>query len=250
MAVKRKLSIDLTPENRQTLEEIKKTYGIPYGDTINTILTAVLAQSPESSASLLGFLKSEMRTISAKLNVTGAYGNEQLKQQYNEYGILARCFNDWKYLTPRDLCSKEKLQKIRIKNGLLICPEDWIILNPEEAREKEYAGVVECNNSSFYHIPHFVWFRESPSVTDITLEEKESVKKMCVQKWPHFKDIIQKQVTLVSDSEYPGNYKNLDEWMRSPEIGLFTILADDNPLYDAEKKPPFGAKIIKNKKKE
>lgn len=45
---------------------------------------------------------------------------------------------------------KKRVQKYDIKNGVLICPKDWIVLNPEEAKNMEYAGVVECRNSEVF----------------------------------------------------------------------------------------------------
>lgn len=248
MAVKRKLSIDLTSKNREKIEEIKNTYGLSYGDTINTVLNAVLSMSPETSARLLDILKSEMRSINTKLKVSGEYGNEKLNQQLKEYDNLAKCFNGWQFVSPDDLKPFEKMQEIRIKNGTLICPSDWILINPEEAAESEYAGVVECNNSVIYKTPHFVWLRKDPSVNNFSPEEEEKVKKMCVAKWPPFEDIIQKQVSLEPDPDNLGSYTNLDDWMKSPAIGYFTIIPDDSPLYEADKEPPFGAKIKRDKR--
>ena len=53
--------------------------------------------------------------------------------------------------------SKPKMQKTEMLNGILICPNDYIILNKEDAQYCEYASVVEVRNAKF-GVPHFLYF--------------------------------------------------------------------------------------------
>ena len=51
---------------------------------------------------------------------------------------------------------KTKLKKLEIKNGYIQYPEDWVILNPNKAKDCSSACVVECKNNP--DIPHYLFF--------------------------------------------------------------------------------------------
>ena len=50
----------------------------------------------------------------------------------------------------------QQMQKIPMDNGFLICPDDWIIVNPEQAESSSYACVVECRNAGKFGLPHLL----------------------------------------------------------------------------------------------
>ena len=128
-----------------------------------------------------------------------------------------------------------------MKDGYLIIPKEWIVLNEEDAMYCRYAGVVECRNSAKYGIPHFVFFTHAEYGRDY---DTDLINEMCCNAWPKFKDIMAQQVEPIKDPEKPGEYLNVQEHLASPYIGYFSIDEADSGLRDIEDMP-YGAMIVR-----
>ena len=78
----------------------------------------------------------------------GAGENEAkiLNAEKNQYLEIAQLLNDGIPVSydNTDPC----LRKIPVKNGLLVIPKEWILLNQEDAENCLYAVVVECLNAA------------------------------------------------------------------------------------------------------
>lgn len=90
---------------------------------------------------------------------------KDLATRSQAYIGIATFLNDGRRISIESIEAEPTLTKYPVKNGILICPDDWIILNQEQADVMMYAGVVECRNSENFgkenfgeKIPHFVFF--------------------------------------------------------------------------------------------
>lgn len=136
---------------------------------------------------------------------------------------------------------KPVVKKIKMLNGFLVCPGDYIILNRSEAGHCKYASVVAVRNAGF-DVPHFVYF-SSKEASDYTDNDVELIEKACVGAWPRFKELIGSWVDPIKDAN--GHYLNVDEICGTPVIGHFPIFIQDDERYPSDYDPQMEAKIVR-----
>lgn len=151
-----------------------------------------------------------------------------------------------------ELSVDDTMKVYELKGGYLKCPKEWILINLEEASDKEYAVVVECRNSLSYGeehfgepIPHFVYFTETKRMSDAPKGLSNTINHLCVRAWANFQQIIDNQVEPIDDPDRPGVQLNADEWMKAPIIGYFPVYEQGDPVYGPNYNPPYNAKIIR-----
>ena len=237
-----KLSIDLTDSNKQKLEKIKADRYIPYGNTINTLIQTFCNLPEDVQDSLYTFCKEKMALLSREMNTAGDFAFEKLSNKYVIYGDIASFFSKGYKLRMEDVKRTPIMKKIKIKNGYLICPDDWKLINPEDAEKCDFAYVIECRNSAKYGIPHYVYFTFADDRADGDL-----INRRCVSVYPEFKEVLDKQVNPVYDPNDPSKCLNIEEHLASPYIGHFPIHRDGIDYLIADKEPPYGAKIVYTK---
>lgn len=247
-----KLTIDLTDENKEILERIKAERRMPYGNTINNLIDT-FCRIPESvKKELLSVIKPIIKELYKEMDVAGDYLFKDLAEQSQAYISIATFLNDGKRISLESIEAEPTLKKYPIKNGILICPDDWIVLNPEQADAMMYAGVVECRNSEKFgkenlgrRIPCFVFFSNKKYGKEYDSYYTDYINKLCVQAWPDFQKVIDSQVEPIDDPERPGYQINADEWMKAPTIGYFAVYEHGDPIYGSNYEPPAGARIIR-----
>jgi len=235
-----KLSIDLEPDNLEALKRMKAEAGWPYGNTINNLL-ALLSIPKSIKTEIYEFIKTQLRSLYKQADSEEIFGLNEINEKIKAYTDMAALLNRGVRLTVDDL-REDPMKKIKIEDGYLIVPSDWIDINPDDAENMPYAGVIECRNSKKYGIPHFVFHTWHEKACDYDTDE---INKMCVKAYPEFKEIMQKQVTPEQDPEHPGLILNEQAFMDAPTIGHFSIYVQDDPTYGSNYKPPAGAKIVR-----
>ena len=241
---KNKLSIDLTDENKETLEAIKNEQRTPYGSTINSLIDLFCRIPGEVKSELLRFCKTRIRDLYEEMDKAGEYEFQSLANKSQTYMNLAMFLNNGRRISIDTIKQEPTMQKIHILDGVLICPSDYIILNKDEAEYCKYASVVEVRNASF-GVPHFVYFA-TKKINEYTDSEYKIIENMCVREWPRFKEIIDSVVEPIVDPEEHWNYLNKEELDAAPQIGHFEIYCQGDPSYPSNFKPPMGTRIIRN----
>ena len=254
--MKNKLTIDLTEHNKRILEKIKTERNLPYGNTINTLIDTFGEMPEKVKKDLLSLIKIRIKSLIKEMNEAEVFRTEDLVEQTQTYIDIATFFNDGKQISIQSIKEEPTLKKYQIKDGFLICPDDWIVLNLEKAGTMMYAGVVECCNSENFgikyfgeRIPHFVFFTDIKYRAEYNNYYSDYIKMLCVQKWPNFQKVIESQVEPIFDPERLGYLINDDEWTEAPSIGIFSIYEQDDPTYVPGYEPPMGARIIRTKTK-
>lgn len=247
-----KLTIDLSDCNKEILEKIKTERRMPYGNTINSLIDA-FCEIPESvKKELLTFIKTRIKALYKEMDVAEDFLFRDLAMQSEAYIEIATFLNDGRRISIESIESEPTLTKYPVRNGILICPDDWIVLNPEQADVMMYAGVVECRNSENFgkenfgeKIPHFVFFSNKKYAKEYDNYYTDHINKLCVQMWPNFQKVIESQVEPIDDPERPGYQLNAEEWMKAPTIGHFSVYEHGDPIYGTKYEPPAGARIIR-----
>jgi hypothetical protein len=122
--VANKLTIDLTDENRETLENIKSEIRWTYGNTINTLISTFCRLPNEVKTEMLGILRSNICELYKKMNVAGDFELKELAELSQAYMKMAMFLNDGKRICIENLDSEPSMKKISLKEGYLVCPEN------------------------------------------------------------------------------------------------------------------------------
>ena len=247
-----KLTIDLTDENKATLEKIKTERRMPYGSMINSLIST-FGDIPEVvKKELLAIIKPKIKELYKEMDTAGDYQFRELANQSQAYIDIATFLNDGNRISLESLEAEPTLKKYKMKDGILICPDNWIVINAEQADTMMYAGVVECRNSERFGtknfgrtIPHFVFFSNKKYGREYDDYYISHINRLCVQAWPDFQMVIDSQVEPIDDPERPGYQINAEEWMNAPTIGHFAIYEQGDPIYGSNYQPPAGARIIR-----
>lgn len=235
----KKISIDLTENNKKALENMVRNYGnrMKVSPFINLLIKTFCFMPDEIQKDFISLCKTRIADIDDNMQRAGEFEKKALEQKKEHYLTIAKILNDG-FDIPSD--SIHKMVKYKIKCGFIIVPGDWIVLNPDDAEYCAFAFVVECRNSATYGIPHFLYFTHSQYGI---YKEEETINDLCIEKWPDFKSkVIDKQVPPIQDPE-TKEYINLEEHLASPQIGLFPISLSDSR--NDEDDFPFGAMIVR-----
>lgn len=251
-----KLTIDLSDDNKEILEQIKSERRVAYGNTINNLISTFCNMPVQVKKDLLATIKPKIKELYKEMDVSGDCRFKEIVAQADAYMEIATFLNDGKSISLESLEAEPTLKKYPLKDGVLICPDDWIILNPAQASVMEYAGVVECRNSENFgkehfgtRIPHFLFFSNKKYGNEYDEYYTDHINQLCVKAWPDFKTVLDNQVKPIDDPERPGHQINADEWMKAPTIGHFAVYEHGDPIYGANYEPPAGARIIRTSSK-
>lgn len=238
-----RLTIDLTDEAKSILEKLKAKMQKPFGQIINTTVTTVCDAPIEVKEETLNFYKRNIKLLTKQMDSASPFELRAISEKIEAYMNLAMLVNGGERISIDEINNEPDMTQYKIEGGYVVCPEDWIVLNPEEAGQCCYAGVVECRRKE-YHVPHFLFFtNKRANRYDDKLYSR--VNRMCCQKWPKFKEILAQQVQPIDDPNNPGFQLNADEWMAAPTLGYFALYVKGDPAPDGFV-PPMGAMVVRN----
>lgn len=127
-------------------------------------------------------------------------------------------------------------KKIKIKNGYVRCPKDWIVLKNYNPLECEHVSMIAAKHAIEYNIPFFIFFEKNLSM-NYDEEFMDKIFAMCREEFPYWYLVERFQV---KPEIVEGNIQNYDNWERSPEIIVVSL-----PDIDSNSNPPYGAGIIR-----
>lgn len=240
-------SFQLQEKNRAILERKKSESGWAFGRTINTLLETFTLIPDSIKTDLLDHIKGKLSELVRQMDQAESYKRAELMEITQKYLDIATYLNDGKELSLADISTTQLMQKIPLKNGLLICPKSYVIVNPEEASVMEYACVIECQNSKRYNIPHYLIFCDRKYGSDYDNAYQDMLLKKLLAKDPDFTRIMDAQVKPISDPESKGKLLNAAAYMEAPTIGIFNVYEHGDPRYPVDYQAPDGTEIIRSK---
>lgn len=237
-----KLTVDLDDDNKALLENLKKTKKQSYGSTINEALRLLYSVPENVKDELSRSLYSKAELINTEMYSAGVIEREALKLEKNAYERLAAFYHN--NLSKRAEEIDESMKKVDVKNGYVICPKEWIVVNADKNDEYEYAGCVEIRNGGV-NIPHFLFLAPVKNAYDYSNAFISEIDELCKRAYPEYGRILEQQVEPKMDPNNMGKVLNLDEWRKAPKVGYFSIYVQGDPLFEDDYEPPAGAKVIR-----
>ena len=241
-----KFTLNVIGDNKEILDELTGNYMLKYGPMINKII-GTFCRMPKSTKKVIEkacIAEYERLTTEIEHTDVDSFHRAPLIQERDSYLEILRLLNGGTYELQEENEEKPKMKKIKLADGYLIIPSDWIIVNPEKAEDSRYAAVLECRNSVKYGIPHFIYFNNERYVSGYTERMRDEFFSLCKKAWPKFEEIqmLSEANQLVPDPENKGKYVNVEAHLAAPIIGLFHIGEQGSNICG---EPPFGAMIVR-----
>ncbi len=235
-----RLTIDLTDESKSNLEMLKEALQKPFGQIVNHTISTICDAPNSVKQETLSFYKRQIKALNEQLDDAPPFERQALIEKIDAYKDLARLMNNGEYISMYDIEKEPELVRYDIKDGYVICPKNYIVINPEMAKESYYAGVVECRRTD-YNMPHFLFFTNKKGHQYDNNLYKE-INNACCKAWEGFSEILAKQVEPIDD-EY-GHQLNIEEWEAAPTLGYFPLYEQGDPKLPPDFKFPMGARIV------
>lgn len=235
----------LSPESKKILEE-KKEAGSTYVDTINTLIELFGMFPDDIHQDFMSLAKSKALKLAKKIELSGQFASDTLHTSLDRYLAIIAYLNGGTPISLDEIRTELDMQKIHLKDGYLICPKDFVAINPEEAKDMETAYVIECRNASKYGIPHYVVFCHPREAHETVEVYDDRLLDRLLKHIPKFQKIVDLQVDPIYDPEHPENLLNEKEFMTAPTIGYFRVHIHGDPSKPADYKPPYGVQIVKD----
>lgn len=239
---KKKMSFDIEMSNLKWLKETADSAGVKVAPMLNSLIK-IFAGSPSDfrhkeyvyCCNRVIQLQNEIEII------TGSYERRKVEDEISWYVELGKLYSGNMNLTAEEMSMLDK-DKISLKEGYAVIPDDWIVLNRNQAPDKMYACVVEFRNWEKFDIPHFVYFTDTEMGRDYDTKE---INRLCNELWPQFNDMLAKQVKPRRDPT-DNHIVNSSEWSASPHVGYFPLEVYESKEELAKDHPPFGAYILRD----
>ena len=245
-----KFSMDVSGDNKEVLDELTSNYMSKYGPMINKII-GTFCRMPKSIKKVIEkACLAEYNRLTAELEHTEEeFHRKPLEQERDSYFEILKLINGGIYEIEEEAEEEATMKKIKLADGYLIIPNDWIVVNPEQAENCRYAAVLECRNSTKYGVPHFIYFNNCRYVNEFTDSMEENFYQLCKKAWPKFSEIkeLSDKNRLVPDPDNKGQYLNAEAHLKAPTIGLFSIQEQGENPFD---EPPYGAMIVRTNAEE
>lgn len=240
-----KFSLDVSGDNKEVLDDLTSNYMLKYGPMINKIIGTFCRMPRPIKKVIEKACLNEYKRLTAELEHTEEeYFRKPLEQDRESYMEILKLINNGIYEIEDEKDDENQMKKIKLADGYLIIPEDWIVVNPESASDCRYAAVLECRNSAKYGVPHFIYLNNFRYGRDFTDSMEHDFYSKCAKAWDRFSEIkeLSDKNQLVADPDNRGHYLNADEHLAAPIIGLFSIDEQgDNPTGET----PYGAMIVR-----
>lgn len=110
-----------------------------------------------------------------------------------------------------------KNKQIALITGVLVVPDNFIVVEETRTDKSDYAGVIAAK---FGSIPHYVVFLDKPVYT-ISDAESDRIYEICGNLYPDIRRIHTNEVKEIFDNS--GKIINSREWMNSERLGIFGI---------------------------
>lgn len=235
----------LSPESKKILEG-KKEAGSTYVDTINTLIELFGTFPADIHQDLMSLAKSKALKLSKAIESSGKFASDSLHTSLNRYLAIIEYLNDGTPVSLEEIQTELDMTKTPLKNGYLVCPRNFVLINPDEAKNMETAYVIECRNASKYDIPHYIVFCHPKDPYETVEVYDDKLLNQLLRRVPKFQRIVDLQVAPIYDPEHPENILNEKEFMAAPTIGYFRVHTHGDPSKPADYKPPYGVQIIKD----
>lgn len=230
---KKKVSIDFSALSYQLLSEYTEKKGLSNSAVINFLVENILAMDEAEKKKFGDFC---FKLLNEEKKVNDSVFNDFEVQAY--YQKIKRYSNLVDFFAVKEKLDVAKnMNKINMKNGYIVYPKDWVVIDYKNPNECKYAGVISIRNGEEYHTPIFLFFSEK-RINALSEGDQREIMECCEIEHKDFKKIRSMQV--VPQYNLMGEFVNRDFWAQAPIIGIFPI-----GVYGEETAYPYGAMILR-----
>lgn len=249
MKATKKMSIDFTNESINLINYAKKNYywandkRASNSLIINNLVEKVLGCPNSLNDEIVKSLKSLLGHYNLLiLNEKQDFILEDYNKKTKALKEIIMLFNAYKIQKDNYYMRKISLGY----NRSIIFPNDWVLLNAQDALNSSEAYVVECRNHGKYNIPHFLYLGNNSEMKDgdYTKEFRTKLYEIILNIYPDFQIVLNNQVDL---NIIEGKITNSADYEKAPTIGIFKIIdsVQLKKIHECDKKyePPYGAVV-------
>ena len=253
MALKKKFSIDYWDGVYEAFDTYVRNLAntnpahINKGYVMNYMLEVFLNIDDTVKTEICTFLIERKKIYAKSAGMLAGFEKADAEKKQKDYEKLANLFNDFKIYM--DDPSRPEMKKILTKDGYVIIPAEWLVLDEKTASDSTCCYIVEVRDIfSKYHPPHFVAFGSIP-VKQLTpgSEALNSIYTQCVAVCPEFEQWLKMQVEPVFGEPNAAGIRsmiNLEEYQSAPIIGIFPLSEYDGRDPSAY---PYGAMYVRSR---
>ena len=246
-----KRTIDIQADNDRILEMMKQENGQAYGTTINGLIRCICRAPAQVREELISFIKQRMIRLERQINEVDGFAADPLNEAFLAYQEIAKYLNRGYEIDIKAAGKKPEMVRVEMQDGYMLAPDNWIILNPEDAGSSRFAHVVEVNQTKYdVEFPHFVYFHNYERGTEDDSNLYDVIDMKCAESFPTYQTLLDYRNSLpepeiIYDPETPGKILNDTEIENYPHIGHFPLYVQGDPIRPSNYKPPYGARIIR-----
>ena len=131
----KKISMDITDESFFELENWKKERHKSYGNIMDSMLR-ILRKDSDIKEELIFFTQNRLRTLYKELRLSNEFGKQKIydkMQQYVDFWAFWECDDTLTLGAILSEISEKELKRIKLIDGTLTYPADFVLLNENEA---------------------------------------------------------------------------------------------------------------------
>lgn len=226
-----KRTIEFTATNYGLVKEKAKKEKTTFGRYVNYLIVLTLDIPEEVKSELSVFSSASLNETIQHSESKSRYINELSREMQMHYKKMELF---WCNNQRAAFDGHKSMKKIDMKDGYIIYPSDWVVLEDvlRDPKESSRASVVEVYNGRRYGMPHFLLFSNIAKNESYTEDEFKIIEAACLRANSRFADVLKDEQSMVDEEK--------------PVVGVFNIIATDDPYYDEFDTPPFGCKIIRD----
>ena len=226
-----KRTIEFTATNYGLVKEKAKKEKTTFGRYVNYLIVLTLDIPEEVKSELSVFSSASLNETIQHSESKSRYINELSREMQMHYKKMELF---WCNNQRAAFDGHKSMKKIDMKDGYIIYPSDWVVLEDvlRDPKESSRASGVEVYNGRRYGMPHFLLFSNIAKNESYTEDEFKIIEAACLRANSRFADVLKDEQSMVDEEK--------------PVVGVFNIIATDDPYYDEFDTPPFGCKIIRD----
>lgn len=212
------------------LSDTVRRTGATYSALINHLVCDVLGADEEIKREMAIHAYQKALELKTEASQTAGFHKKPLIQRSEQYMDLFNLLTLGQDIT---VPVNESMQRIDLKNGYLLCPDDWIWLDICDPAASTGAIVIEFRNAEKHHLPHFVFAIDG----DLNDEIEKAALKAAAAKSQEYKKLSM----MYQDPRFDGAGRmlNAKEYNEQPVPGFFSV-----ERLGTSDNYPYGAMIV------
>ncbi len=223
-------SINFGDAAYSVLTDAVQRTGANYSALINLLICDVLGADEEVKQEMATHAYQKALELKAEASQTAGFHKKPLIERSEQYMDLVNLLTLGRGVT---VPVNENMQRIDLRDGYLLCPDDWIWLEVCDPSVSTDAIVIEFLNAEKHNLPHFVFALDG----DLTDEIQKAALAAAADKSKDYKKLS----LMYQDPRFSGDGRmlNAKEYNEQPVPGFFKV-----ERLGTSDNYPYGAMII------